>query len=162
MREVYEDIYKPVVSECFEIIGFGDIETVDDIERIVATLPVPDIGADHDKIKRFLEAKRLNPPSRKASFVLFPRVAKEYSKEQSMTNKSLAAIVIESLGDFIIQYDEYGENEITMEVQDVNAKVMEMDLVEYIKKVLESNGFISEKIGFNFGDGHWVTVYVKE
>lgn len=161
-REVYEEIYKPVVSECFEVTGFGDIETVDDIERIVAALPVPDIGADHDKIRRFLGTKKLRFPTRKASFVLFPKVTKEDSKKKSEAYKSLAAIVIESLGDFIKQYDKYGENEITMEVQDVNAKVMGMDLMEYIKNVLESNGFMSEKIGFNFGNGNWMTVYVKE
>ncbi|WP_277673615.1 hypothetical protein [Piscibacillus halophilus] len=79
---VYEEMYKPVVSEYFEIIGAGNIETVDDIERIVAALPVTDIGADHDKIRRFIDTKKLRFPTRKASFVLFPKVTKEDSKKK--------------------------------------------------------------------------------
>ncbi|MEC5424322.1 hypothetical protein QGM71_12550 [Virgibacillus sp. C22-A2] len=154
---VYEEMYKPVASEYFEVIAAGDVETVDDCERIIASLPIPENGANHEKIKKFLDTKKLKFPSRKASFVLFPKV----TKEKSVTNKSLASVVIESLGDFIQQYVEYGENEITMEVRDVNAKINGKDLIDYIKGVLEDNGFDRENIRFFFGDGHWMTVYIK-
>lgn len=157
---VYEEMYKPVVSECFEIIGTGKIETVDEIERIMTVLPIPDEGPDHKKFRRFLDSKKLNFPSRQASFILFPRVKKEDSRD--IDEKSLAGAVIELLGDFVKQYVVYGENEITIEVQDVNAKLMDKDRINYIKDVLESNGFMSEKVGFNFGDGHWLTLYIRK
>lgn len=159
LKWIHEEICSPINHQCYEIINYGKVETVDDCERILDVLPLPEGRPNKEKVKRHLEAKMLEYQFNK---VAARQLQKNINRRKLSKNKGVATIVRESLGDFIKQYDEYGENEITMEVQDVNAKVLEMDLLEYIKKVLESNGYISEKIGFSFGNGHWMTVYVKE
>lgn len=73
------------------------------------------------------------------------KLGKDYER-----NKSLTEVVVESLGDFVKRYEEYGNVKVTMEVRDVNAKVKGMDLMDYILNALENNGFNAGSVKFFF------------
>jgi hypothetical protein len=55
----YNGLYKPVVSDCYEVVNGGEVESLDDCERIMASLPLPVKKADHEKVEKFIDAKML-------------------------------------------------------------------------------------------------------
>lgn len=73
-----------------------------------------------------------------------------------MKKSKFVKSILNLLEDMVLEYQEY-HNSITMLVKDVNAEIEGKDLMEYLEKELETEGF--KDISFSFGDGHWMTIH---
>jgi hypothetical protein len=80
---------------------------------------------------------------------------------ESTEYSNLALSTLSVLGDIVIQHAEYGKDEITFEVHDVNAKVHGNDLQLFISNGLKSYGYNPVNIKFSYGNENWMTVALK-
>lgn len=69
--------------------------------------------------------------------------------------------VFESIQQHAVEFIEEGDA-LSINWVDVNAEVNEQSLDDYFKTELTKKGFDPKKIGFNYGDGHWMTVYFRK
>lgn len=81
-QAIYEKLYKPAVSDCFEVIDGGDVENFSDCIRIMAALPVPEKKADHEMVRKFTDAKMLEFLSSNESIKPFSNYKNSIKKGQ--------------------------------------------------------------------------------
>lgn len=71
-------------------------------------------------------------------------------------NKTFEQLVLEFLGEMVIENECYGKNEITLNLKDVNHEVSGEPWENWLKQYLKSH---NHAVRFSYGDGHWVTVH---
>lgn len=73
-----------------------------------------------------------------------------------MKKSKFVTLILNVLGDMVIEHHEYEPNTLTMLVKDVNAEIEGSELMEYMEERLGVEGF--KDISFSFGNGYWMTV----
>lgn len=65
-------------------------------------------------------------------------------------------IVLNFLKGYFIEYEEYGEDEITLNMVDINIELGNISWEELLQEYFNRYDY---EIRFTYGDGNWVTVH---
>ena len=68
-------------------------------------------------------------------------------------------LVVNFLNDEVMEVEEYESYSVTMNLKDVNFEINGVEWEQAIQEHLKENGY--DNVGFQYGDGNWVTVYKK-
>ncbi|KIL38686.1 hypothetical protein SD70_24880 [Gordoniibacillus kamchatkensis] len=74
-------------------------------------------------------------------------------------HEKFVSLVLDFLGDEVVEAEEYYYNSVTVNLKDVNFKINGVEWEQAIQERLKQNGY--DNIGFEYGDGNWVTISKK-
>lgn len=86
------------------------------------------------------------------------RFKKVSTQDKTLTQKSLDELIIEFLGEEIVDCEVPGDSLVTLNLINVNYKINGVEWQEALKKYLLGLGFEAK---FSYGDENWVTIELE-